>query len=78
MVPSVLKVFQNTLQDNVTNTEATQASATATKHFTISHAQPGIIKPVFIGRAREGGNVSWQFPYVPFIKVFLALQISPE
>jgi hypothetical protein len=66
VVTSVLKESQDSLQTNLTSTGATLASAAAaTEHFTISHVQPGMIKPVFIGRAREGGNVSWQFPHVP-------------
>lgn len=66
---SILQVSQSTLQVRVTSAETTQAStAAATEHFTISHIQPGIIKPVFVGRAREAGNVSWQFPHILFIK----------
>lgn len=69
--------YPKALQGNVTSAEAAEASTAATtQHFTISHAQPEIIKPVFIGRAEEGGNVSWHFPHIPFLKASLALQIS--
>jgi hypothetical protein len=74
-----LKESKTTLQGNVTIAEATEARiAAATQHFTISHAQPEIIKSVFIGRAEEGGNVSWHFPHLLFLKASLALQISPK
>lgn len=66
MVFSVLQITQSTLQGNVTSTDATQASAAATtQHFTISHAQPGIIKPVFIGRAKREGMLAGSFPMYP-------------
>lgn len=56
--------------------EAKQANtAPASQHFTISHAQPEIIKTVFIGWTGEGGNVSWHFPHISFMKALLALQI---
>lgn len=62
-VPFILKVPQSTLQGNMTSTEATQASAEAAiQHFTISHAQPEIIKPVFIGRAERKGMLAGSFP----------------
>lgn len=69
VVSSVVKISQSTLQGSVTSTEATRASATATtQHFTISHAQPGIIKHVFIGRAEREGMLAGSFPMYPLWK----------
>lgn len=64
-MPPILQISQSTLQGSVTSAQATQAgTAAATKHFTISHTQAGIIKPVFIGREREAGNVGWHSPHI--------------